>query len=220
MKPDFSILPEPDRSTEKRVPLTAKQRAQLALDQNGRCGCGCGERLDDLLRRTVSFNPDTGSFTWLPRLAKTFAGVGAYRSWSAKFEGKAAFTQQGICGYRVGRVHGIRYKAHRVAWLLSYGQWPADCIDHINGDRSDNRIANLRDVSKATNARNAKRRVNCTSGVTGVHWNQARQKWRAIIHYNKRCIHLGLFDTIEEATAARQAANDEYGFGEHHGRAA
>lgn len=53
MKPDFSILPEPDRSTEKRVPLTAKQRAQLALDQNGRCGCGCGERLDHAREGTI-----------------------------------------------------------------------------------------------------------------------------------------------------------------------
>lgn len=53
MKPELSILPEPDRSTEKRVPLTAKQRAQLALDQNGRCGCGCGERLDHAREGTI-----------------------------------------------------------------------------------------------------------------------------------------------------------------------
>lgn len=53
MKPDLSVLPEPDRSTEKRIPLTAKQRAQLALDQNGRCGCGCGERLDHAREGTI-----------------------------------------------------------------------------------------------------------------------------------------------------------------------
>jgi hypothetical protein len=53
MKPDFSIIPEPDRSTEKRIPLSPKQRAQLALDQNGRCGCGCGERLDHAREGTV-----------------------------------------------------------------------------------------------------------------------------------------------------------------------
>lgn len=53
MKPDLSILPAPDRTTEKRVPLTAKQRAQMALDQNGRCGCGCGERLDHAREGTI-----------------------------------------------------------------------------------------------------------------------------------------------------------------------
>lgn len=53
MKPDVSILPVPNRSTEKRVPLTAKQRAQLALDQSGRCGCGCGERLDHAREGTI-----------------------------------------------------------------------------------------------------------------------------------------------------------------------
>lgn len=53
MKPDFSILPAPDRSTEKRVPLTAKQRAEMALAQNGRCGCGCGERLDHAREGTI-----------------------------------------------------------------------------------------------------------------------------------------------------------------------
>lgn len=53
MKPDFSIIPEPDRSTEKRIPLSPKQRAQLALDQNGRCGCGCGERLDHAREGTI-----------------------------------------------------------------------------------------------------------------------------------------------------------------------
>lgn len=220
MRPDVSLIPAPDRSTEKRVPLTPKQRAQLALDQNGRCGCGCGGKLDDLLRRTVSFDSAAGVFTWLPRPASSFASAGAYRSWTAKFAGKPAFSHPDVNGYRVGRVHGVRYKAHRMAWLLVHGHWPTDCIDHINGDRSDNRIANLRDVPKAVNARNAKRRVNCTSGATGVHWNRARQKWRAIIHYDKRCIHLGLFDTIEEAVSARRAANDDYGFGKHHGRAA
>lgn len=60
MKPDLSILPAPDRSTEKRVPLTAKQRAQLALDQNGRCGCGCGERLDHAAPRTARRPPIQG----------------------------------------------------------------------------------------------------------------------------------------------------------------
>ncbi|WP_295228031.1 hypothetical protein [uncultured Brevundimonas sp.] len=53
MRPDVSLIPAPDRSTEKRVPLTPKQRAQLALDQNGRCGCGCGERLDHAREGTI-----------------------------------------------------------------------------------------------------------------------------------------------------------------------
>lgn len=220
MKPSVSLIPEPDRSTEERKPLTPKQRAQMMLDQNGICGCGCGGKLDALLKSAVKYDPETGGFTWISRPAETFASKSAHRSWLTRFGGKAAFTQRESNGYFVGRIHGVRYKAHRVAWLLTYGRWPDNCIDHINGDRSDNRISNLRDVSKADNARNAKRRVNCTSGVTGVHWNRARQKWRAIIHFNKRCIHLGLFDTIEEAAAAREAANDDYGFGDHHGRAA
>lgn len=71
-------------------------------------------------------------------------------------------------GYVQIKVQGRVYLAHRIAWLLTYGNWPIDEIDHINGDRSDNRIKNLRAVSRSMNQRNAQRRMDNTSGIIGV----------------------------------------------------
>ena len=106
-------------------------------------------------------------------------------------------------GYICIRVDNVLYTAHRLAWLYAYGRWPTHQLDHINKDRADNRLCNLREATNAENAQNRKRRDNKT-GYTGV--NRENNKWKAEIKLNYKTIRLGLFDTPEEAHAAYLSA--------------
>ncbi|WP_446719173.1 HNH endonuclease signature motif containing protein [Halocynthiibacter sp. C4] len=108
-------------------------------------------------------------------------------------------------------------RAHRVIWAMFYGRWPAKDIDHINGDRTDNRISNLRHVSRAENARNSSRSSANTSGRTGVYKVKKSGKWNARIRVDGRFINLGFFKEFEAACAARAVAESKYGFSARHG---
>jgi len=120
-------------------------------------------------------------------------------------------------GYRRVSIQGKSTGAHRVAWFLHYGKWPDGFIDHINHDRSDNRIENLRLVSRSDNARNQKLNRHNTSGFNGVSYHKKRQEWRAAIQVNGKKKWVGSFKTKDEAIAARQKANVVYKFHENHG---
>lgn len=133
--------------------------------------------------------------------------------------GKEAFISRKPNGYIYARLMGRAIYAHRAAWAISYGEWPKGDIDHINGDRADNRIANLRDVSRQENMRNAKRNRANRSGVVGVTWCRAARKWQAQIGISGKCKYLGIFSSRDDAVAARRAAERQYGFHENHGRA-
>lgn len=119
-------------------------------------------------------------------------------------------------GYLCVKVNGVRYRVHRIIWLMTYSQWPVGQIDHINGVRDDNRIENMRDVSVTGNQQNQHKRIDNTSGVTGV--TSDRGCWIAKIRANGQRLHLGRFKTLEEAAAARRAAEVSYGFHPNHGR--
>lgn len=166
--------------------------------------------------RLVEYCPETGVFTWKPRAREDCPSFCAWRSWNAKHAGKPAFTMRNAQGYLVGRIMGHRLKAHTVAWLIVTGKNPP-LLDHIDGDRSNNRFANLREATRAENSRNAFMRKDNTSGYAGVHLHRKTGKWRAHIHANGQLIHLGLFEKIEAAAAARQSALIAYGFSERHG---
>jgi hypothetical protein len=105
-----------------------------------------------------------------------------------------------------------------MAWLLQTGLWPSGDIDHINGDRSDNRWVNLRDVSKSKNARNAKQNSRNKSGFNGVSWCHHKKRWIAHIGLLGRFVVLGRFLTKEEAIKARRAADIEHEFSPRHGQ--
>lgn len=122
-------------------------------------------------------------------------------------------------GYRVGGIFGKTYAAHRVIWVLVYGEWPSN-IDHINGVKTDNRIENLRDVPQKQNARNCAISKNNKSGVMGVYWQKNRQTWNACIKVSSKTIHLGAFLDKADAVAARKLAEIEHDFHSNHGRAA
>ena len=92
------------------------------------------------------------------------------------------------------------YKAHRLAWLYVHGEWPKHQIDHINGDKLDNRIANLRVATTSQNKQNMRKaRSDSKSGLIGASWHTKSNKWRAAIQIDGKKKHLGYFDTPEEA---------------------
>ena len=107
---------------------------------------------------------------------------------------------------------------HRLVWALANNEWPTGEIDHINGDRLDNRLENLRNVTPAENRRNMARRSDNTSGCSGVIWDKAKRKWVVQITRDGRRSQLGSFHRYEHAVAHRRAEQSRVGFSERHGR--
>jgi len=120
-------------------------------------------------------------------------------------------------GYSYFKILKTRKLSHQWAFLYCMGYIPIE-IDHINGDRTDNRICNLRDVSHKENMKNLKISKKNTSGVVGVTWNKNANKWQAQICIEKRYIHLGTFVNFNEAVNVRKLAEVAYGFHKNHGK--
>jgi len=114
-------------------------------------------------------------------------------------------------GYLRITIRGKGYMAHRLVWLWHYGSWPKDQIDHINRNKAENKIENLRDVDTSTNHFNIDLRKNNKSGVTGVHWYQITKKWCAMIKINNKGKNLGYFGNIFDAACARKSAENNLG---------
>ena len=141
------------------------------------------------LRELLHFDPETGIFTH--RKARQKVVVGS-RAGGPKTD-----------GYRKHRICGLTVNEHRLAWLYVYGEWPKGQIDHINGIRDDNRIANLRDVTAQVNRQN----MRLARGVTGfLGVSMHHKQFRAEIGHNYKAIVLGTFSTAEEAHQAYLAA--------------
>ena len=121
-------------------------------------------------------------------------------------------------GYTQIGINGKLYPAHRIAMLLAYGFYGDGLeVDHINHIRDDNRLANIRFVTKSGNRRNQSRSSKNTSGVAGVYYYKAKRKYVAQIKVDGVNIYLGIFVTLEEATEARKAAEIKYKFNANHG---
>ncbi|MCZ7856007.1 HNH endonuclease [Agrobacterium salinitolerans] len=168
----------------------------------------------EALRQLLRYEPETGRLFWLERPVRRPNDV----TWNKKFSGKQAFTSKSKDGYHKGGINDVRVYAHRVIWKMETGCEP-EFIDHENGDRSDNRWANLRSVRKTENSRNARKSSRNSSGVIGVH--KHKTKWVAEINDGiGQRVYLGIFNTIEEAAGARKVAEKQFGYHENHGRAA
>jgi hypothetical protein len=143
------------------------------------------------LRQQYAYDPDTGVFTRLTR-------------WGTKQVGDEAGSLAWN-GYRYLSVNKKPTPAHRAAWLYVHGHWPPNDIDHINRDRADNRLVNLRAVTRSTNLHNGPVRASET-GIPNVYRRKDCAKWTACIRVNYKQHNLGYFDTVEEAIAARDEA--------------
>jgi hypothetical protein len=155
----------------------------------------------EYVRSIISYDPGTGQFTWLPRYPSELA-------WNYAFAGKRAGSLDGR-GYRKIKLLGISIKEHRLAWFYQNGVWPDGQIDHINRDKADNRLSNLRVVTNSENMRNMPlKRLN--PQTLGVNYHRRDNRFRAVITVNKVIIHLGGFKTFEEAREARVAAEIKY----------
>lgn len=149
------------------------------------------------LRERLIYDPVTGVFTWRIKPAGNVSAGAQAGHVNADW-------------YREIRVDGRLYLAHRLAWLYVHGQWPIEELDHRNGIRDDNRIANLREATHKQNGENAARRHDNSSGFIGVSWtDKGRKHWVARIAHNKRRREIGRFSTPEEAYAAYLAAKAE-----------
>lgn len=162
----------------------------------------------------LNYDPETGVLRWKQRDPRSFTRESRGKSWNARYAGKLAFTAVAEQGYAVGTILCKRTTAHRVIWKMVYGYDPV-MIDHINGDRRDNRLVNLREVTNAQNSKNSGRVKH--EGV-GVIWIEHKRKWRANIKVCYRNIHLGYYDTKADALAARLLAERSFGFSETHGK--
>lgn len=154
----------------------------------------------ELVRQLLDYDSETGIFTWRHRPASMFGSADRAAMWNTRYAGKVAGAPMTI-GYRQISIRKKNYLAHRLAWLHVHGEWPSEQIDHVNGDRSDNRLANLRSASIAENRQNQTSKRG-SSRYIGVSWNARSLMWQAHIAVDGRSHYLGLFDSEEAAHAA------------------
>jgi hypothetical protein len=173
----------------------------------------------EVLRQLFRYEPETGHLYWLPRPLEMFPDERAMKSWNTNFAGARSFLFKESHGYMSGKVFRKTYRAHRIIWAIVNGEWPTGHIDHINGDRADNRIENLRDVDRRSNQRNQKLSCRNTSGFAGVYFCKRQKRWSARIRAAKgQDLRLGTFNTKGEAIEARKAAEIKYGYHANHGK--
>lgn len=157
------------------------------------------ERAQELLR----YDPDTGELFWLVRRTNR-ANPGTLAGYNMYQRGKPI---QVVVG-----VDGKLYGAHRIAWLLTAGAWPPECIDHVDRNPFNNKFSNLRLATRAENNRNRVKSARSTSGYKGVSYHKGNRSWSARIGHENKLRHLGSFGTPEAAhTAYCEAAKQLHG---------
>lgn len=161
----------------------------------------------DMIFESVEYFPETGIF-------KTKKAWGSMRK-----VGDTVGTVSKSTGYVSVAINGRNYWAHRIAIIYMDGQIPSGMqVDHINGDRTDNRYKNLRIVSQIENRKNSAIRRDNSSGISGVNLDISRNKWAAFIYSDNKTISLGRFTSFFDACCARKSAENYYGFHANHGR--
>lgn len=176
------------------------------------------ERLNELLL----YCPESGNLTWKDRLATSFHDIpleSAYKAakhWASRFSGKQAGSRRKD-GYVMICIDGVNHMAHRIVWKITNGHDPV-YIDHIDGDKGNNRITNIRDVSHVVNMKNKSLYKSNKSGVPGVEFHKRDCVWVAKIGVDGSQVQLGAFETASEAIAARIAGEVMLNYHQNHGR--
>lgn len=175
------------------------------------------------VRELIIHDPETGMLWWKPRPIEMFTASRIHsrhhywKAWNTNNAYQPALQYVGLQGYKRGHILRQPFKACWVIWGLSHGEWPKR-LDHIDGEKSNDRLVNLRNVTQKINSRNSKRFSTNKSGVTGVCFHKETGKWRAYIVVDYKQQHLGLFDLKDDAIAVRKAAEPGNGFHANHGR--
>jgi hypothetical protein len=173
------------------IEIAQEVPAVLRFDRHGGPGL-----TKERLRAVLSYDPDTGALTWQKRTSNRVKAGSEAGASAETYPGKR---------YVTVKVDGKRYYAHRLAWLYMTGSWPAHTVDHINGNSSDNRWANLRDVPHRINGQNRRAaQSNSKSGLIGAYPNGGR--WISQIQNEGRAVWLGSFATAHDAHCAYVAA--------------
>lgn len=121
-------------------------------------------------------------------------------------------------GYRCVSVNYIKIRIHRLVWMMHYGSWPDGEVDHIDHQKTNNRISNLRLVTHHENTKNTSKSKANTSGKTGVSFDKLNKKWESYISSGGKKIKLGRFDTVELAVEARKSAEVTFNYHANHGK--
>ena len=175
----------------------------------------------NFLHECFELNADTGTLIWKTRPVHHFKTANSAKSTNSRQAGKKAgkINDRGYCKLTFKwNGKSLNWYQHRIVWAMHYGQWPTKSLDHIDGDRANNAITNLREVTVQENGKNRGINKNNTSGHTGVTWEKRLSRWKASITVNGKYISLKTHPNIEDAIAARQAAEIEYKFHKNHGR--
>lgn len=176
----------------------------LKLLYNRKCNYEDYSMDKDLVRHLFDYNEESGILYWK-------------NPTNSIAPGSVAGTPSPRDKYITVVVNKKRYMVHRIIWLWMTGDWPKHQIDHINHNRADNRWVNLRDVTHRQNHMNRPMSKANKSGHVGVRWDKSRNKWKASIKLEDRKLHLGRFDTKEEAIEARKEAERVHGYHENSG---
>lgn len=159
----------------------------------------------------LTYDEGSGDLIWKPRPREWFVEDRRWKTWNIRYAGKAAGHKSkhrggdsklvNVC------IHTKIYKAHTIIWEMMHGPIPDGLvIDHADGNPFNNRLVNLRLATRADNARNCKTPAHNTSGLKGASWSKGKGKWVAAINVDSRTVHLGCYDTKEDAHAAYAAA--------------
>lgn len=159
--------------------MSRKPKVRLALDQ-------------ERLRRLLTYDARTGEFTRLVGIPRSNVAVAGAKPGRIRSSGYVTFS-----------VDGVKYGAHRLAWFYTYGYWPKE-LDHIDGNRANNRLSNLRECTRSENNQNHRKlRSDNTSGVRGVSWDGLRGLWGARITLDGKTTQIGRFLNFDDAVSAR-----------------
>lgn len=154
--------------------------------------------IEEKLKEYLKYDPKTGILTWIKKPSKR-----------VKVKSQAGCYDK-TTGYMRTQLHGIALYNHRVVWFLYHGTWPQGQVDHKDGDKLNNKISNLRDISVSENNRNKPLHYLNTSGMTGVHYYTKTDRWHVRLKKGSINHFIGSFTCLEEAKKARRQAEIQF----------
>lgn len=164
----------------------------------------------ELLRQLIALDELTGKMTWKPRDAGFFPSAAAAAAWNRQWAGRPVGLSKSGGDYLKIGVLQHNFMAHRVVFAIHNNRWPDGDIDHINRDKRDNSVANLREATCTENNYNMGLTKANSSGYKGVSWKKSKGKWQSIISHNGKRIFLGEFADIQDAAQAYADASVKY----------